>query len=272
MVLFVREAGPVDAPTLVFLHGLWLSSTMWHPQIEQLKNEYHCLAPDLPEHGNSTDVGLLTQENTSLLVANLIRERAKDGRAHVIGFSLGGMVALGLLCDVPEVIDHLMVSGCGTLSGLGPLIRAASKLGSPLLHLLKPAPLLSLGLRLSQIPQPSLDLLLTDVRRLQPEAIIHFARGFMTMQLPQAVEARVLVTVGQKEGVLAKQGAQHLGRRLSAPAMTIPSFGHLWNLQTPDLFNETVRAFLTNQPLPQVLLALSMMEKPRSGFPLPGVK
>jgi pimeloyl-ACP methyl ester carboxylesterase len=272
MALSLIEAGPADAPALVFLHGLWLSSTMWHPQIERLSNEYHCLAPDLPEHGKSTDVGLLTLENTSLLVANLIRERAKDGRAHVIGFSLGGSVALGLLRDVPEVMDHLMVSGCGTLSGLSPLIRAASKLGSPLLHLLKPAPLLGLGLRLSQVPQPSLDLLLTDVHRLQPEAIIHFTRGFLTMRVPQGVKARVLVTVGQKEKGLMKRAAQHLGRTLPALAVMVPSVGHLWNLQNPDLFNETVRAFLTDQPLPQALVALSMTEKPRADPSPPGVK
>ena len=52
MSLFVREAGPLDAPCIVFLHGLGISSVMWQPQIERLSHEYHCLAPDLPEHGN----------------------------------------------------------------------------------------------------------------------------------------------------------------------------------------------------------------------------
>jgi pimeloyl-ACP methyl ester carboxylesterase len=65
MPLYLREAGPADAPALVFLHGLWLSSAMWQPQIERLSHDYHCLAPDLPEHGQSTDIGLLTLENTS---------------------------------------------------------------------------------------------------------------------------------------------------------------------------------------------------------------
>lgn len=74
MALYVCEAGPADAPALVFLHGLWRSLAMWQPQIEQLSHDYHCLAPDLPEHGQSTDIGLLTLENTSRVVANLIRE------------------------------------------------------------------------------------------------------------------------------------------------------------------------------------------------------
>src|SRR5438876_11242689 len=129
MALYLREAGPEDAPCIVFLHGLWLSSAMWQPQIERLSNAYHCLAPDLPEHGKSTDIGLLTLENTSRVVANLIREQTPHGRAHVVGLSLGGLAALGLLRDVPEVIDHLLVSGCGTTARLGPVIAALSKLG-----------------------------------------------------------------------------------------------------------------------------------------------
>src|SRR5690348_18405234 len=122
MALYLREAGPTDAPCIVFLHGLWVSSVMWQPQIERLSNEYHCLAPDLPEHGKSTDIGTLTLENTSHVLANLIRKQTPHGCAHVVGLSLGGSVALGLLRDVPEVVDHMMVSG--TAAHFSPMIAA----------------------------------------------------------------------------------------------------------------------------------------------------
>jgi pimeloyl-ACP methyl ester carboxylesterase len=256
MALYLREAGPADAPGLVFLHGLWLSSAMWQPQIERLSHDYHCLAPDLPEHGQSTDIGLLTLENTSQLVANLIRERTLHGRAHVVGLSLGGLVALGLLRDVPEVIDHLLVSGCGTAARLGPIIATASLLGKPLLHLLKPAPLFSLALRHSKIPQPYLGVLQEDVRHLKPEAILHFAEEFVNMQVPQGVNAPILATVGQKEDFLMKRAARRLGRKLPAQAVMAPGVGHIWNLEAPDLFTETVRAWLTDQPLPKDLVSL----------------
>jgi len=50
MLLSVREAGPTEAPTIVFLHGGGFSRAMWQPQLDRL-HEYHCLTPDLPEHG-----------------------------------------------------------------------------------------------------------------------------------------------------------------------------------------------------------------------------
>jgi pimeloyl-ACP methyl ester carboxylesterase len=97
MALYLREAGPADAPCIVFLHGLWLSSAMWQPQIERLSNAYHCLAPDLPEHGKSTDIGLLTLENTSRVIANLIREqtppRVCSRRRLITGWFGGSRVA-----------------------------------------------------------------------------------------------------------------------------------------------------------------------------------
>jgi len=254
MALYLREAGPPDAQCIVFLHGLWISSVMWQPQIERLSHEYHCLAPDLPEHGKSTDIGLLTLENTSRVLARLIREQTPHGRAHIVGLSLGGSVALGLLRDVPEVIDHLMVSG--TAAHFSPVIAALSKLGKPLLHILKPAPLISLGLRQSKIPQPYLRVLLEDVRHLKPEAIIHFADVLVKMEVPQGVQTPILVTFGQKEVLMtmANRAAHSLSRTLPAKAVMAPGVGHLWNLEAPDLFTDTVRAWMTDQPLPKELV------------------
>jgi pimeloyl-ACP methyl ester carboxylesterase len=254
MALYLREAGPPDAPCIVFLHGLWLSSVMWQPQIERLSHQFHCLAPDLPEHGKSTDIGLLTLTNTSQLLATLIREHTPHGRAHIVGLSLGGSVALALLRDVPQVVDHLMVSG--TAARFSPMIAALSKLGKPLLRLVKPAPLISLGLRQSKIPQPYLRALLEDVRQLQPEAIIHFAEALGTMEMPQGMAAPILVTFGQKEIYLtmADRAARTLRRMLPATAVMAPGVGHIWNLEAPDLFTETVRAWMTDRPLPKELV------------------
>jgi pimeloyl-ACP methyl ester carboxylesterase len=251
MALYLREAGPADAPSLVFLHGLWLSGSMWGPQIELLAAEYHCLAPDLPEHGRSTGIGSLTSENTSRLVADLIREHAPSGRAHVVGLSLGGLVAMGLLRDLPEVVDHVLVSGTGLAGPLGPLISVLSKLGRPLLSVLNPAPLYGLGLRRSRIPQPYLGLLLEDVRNLQPQALVHFAGEFLNMEVPRGVQAPVLVTVGEREDLMMKRAARSLSRILPASAATAPGLGHLWNLEAPQLFADTVRAWMGDRPLPE---------------------
>lgn len=52
--LFYREAGPVDAPTILLLHGFGASSYMFRDLIPQLAHKYHVIAPDLPGFGQTS--------------------------------------------------------------------------------------------------------------------------------------------------------------------------------------------------------------------------
>jgi hypothetical protein len=53
---------------------------------------------------------------------------------------------------------------------------------------------------------------------------------------------------------MMKRAARSLSRTLPAQAVMAPGVGHVWNLEAPDLFTETVRAWMTDQPLPQELV------------------
>jgi pimeloyl-ACP methyl ester carboxylesterase len=53
MSLFFREAGPIEAPTLLLLHGLPSSSRMFAPLFSRLSERYHLVAPDYPGFGHS---------------------------------------------------------------------------------------------------------------------------------------------------------------------------------------------------------------------------
>jgi pimeloyl-ACP methyl ester carboxylesterase len=51
--IFYREAGPVDAPVVLLLHGFPTSSHMFRNLIPELANRYHVIAPDYPGYGQS---------------------------------------------------------------------------------------------------------------------------------------------------------------------------------------------------------------------------
>ena len=104
MSLYISESGPSDAPSLVFLHGGGVSGWMWQPQVQAFA-DYHCLVPDLPEHGRSLAEKLLTIEDSATRVAQLYRERAHRGKAHVVGISLGAQVIVALLSQAPELVE-----------------------------------------------------------------------------------------------------------------------------------------------------------------------
>jgi pimeloyl-ACP methyl ester carboxylesterase len=51
--IFCREAGPVDAPTILLLHGFPSSSHMFRDLIPRLADRFHVIAPDYPGFGYS---------------------------------------------------------------------------------------------------------------------------------------------------------------------------------------------------------------------------
>ena len=51
--VFYREAGDVDAPTLLLLHGFPSASHMFRELIPALSDRFHVVAPDLPGFGQS---------------------------------------------------------------------------------------------------------------------------------------------------------------------------------------------------------------------------
>jgi pimeloyl-ACP methyl ester carboxylesterase len=114
MKLHVRASGVPGQPTIVLLHGVGNDGSMWADLMSSWPG-YQCLAPDLPGHGRSRSILWRSRVESARLVAELIRQRATDGRAHVVGLSLGGSIALEMLANHHDVLDHVIVDGCAAI-------------------------------------------------------------------------------------------------------------------------------------------------------------
>ena len=99
-----------DRPTIVFLHGTRLTGASWSAQVAALGDAFHCLAPDLPGHGQAADVPF-TVETAAARVADLIARDAHGGRAIVVGLSLGGYVAMAVAATWPDRVAGMAISG-----------------------------------------------------------------------------------------------------------------------------------------------------------------
>jgi pimeloyl-ACP methyl ester carboxylesterase len=110
MGLYFREIGRNNNETIVFLHAGMSSGWMWDKLVESLKN-YHCLIPDLPEHGKSISIKPFTMKKAANEVIDIIRERAHGKKAHIVGLSLGAQVTVQILGTAPEVVDHAVITG-----------------------------------------------------------------------------------------------------------------------------------------------------------------
>ncbi|KAH8647076.1 Alpha/Beta hydrolase protein [Tricladium varicosporioides] len=112
--LFFKEVNPGATRTLLLIHGAISSHHEWDLVIECLPPSFHLLIPDLPCHGRSTSATIpLTLGSTAMLLKDLITKHAKNGKADVVGMSLGGYTAIYLAQRYPEVVNDLFVSGVG---------------------------------------------------------------------------------------------------------------------------------------------------------------
>jgi pimeloyl-ACP methyl ester carboxylesterase len=102
--------GPLDAPAIVFLHGTRLSRAVWTPQLEALGDEFRGIALDLPGHGGRA-ADPFSLDGAVEIAAAAIRDEAADGRAVVVGLSLGGYVAMVLAARHPELVRGLVIAG-----------------------------------------------------------------------------------------------------------------------------------------------------------------
>lgn len=99
------------AETIVLIHGGFSSSKEWEKVLPALSEKYHILIPDLPGHGASSHVPF-SVELSAKLILDLISALAHNGRAHVIGFSLGAHVAACVAeLAAPGQVSSLFATG-----------------------------------------------------------------------------------------------------------------------------------------------------------------
>ncbi len=249
---YLDSGSPAD-PAVIFLHAAPLSSKMWQPQLEQLGNDFYCLAPDLPGHGGSRELGPFALEDAAYQVAEFIRARVPGGRASLVGLSLGGAVTLTLLRVAPEVVERAMVSG--TAARLGGLL---GRLSLALVWLLRFMPVekqAQASLDALEVPADFRDLVWDDLVEGSTEDYNRaIFKALMAMKLPEEIHCPLLVAVGEKETIPARQAAQKLlARYPQSVGVMAPGLRHLWNLQDPGLFSSTVHAFVTGRPFPERL-------------------
>lgn len=105
--IYYQEAG--SGYPLLLLHGLGSSSDDWVFQLPVLAQHFRVIAPDLRGHKRSSPVrGPLTVYTLAADMAQLLA--ALDIRqAHVLGWSLGGLVAQMLALDFPACVNRLVL-------------------------------------------------------------------------------------------------------------------------------------------------------------------
>lgn len=109
--VFYREAGPIDAPVILLLHGFPTSSHMFRDLISALADRYRVIAPDLPGFGQTKAPPRGTFDYTFDALAEVI-----DGFVNAIGlnryalyiFDYGAPTGLRIAMKHPERVTAII--------------------------------------------------------------------------------------------------------------------------------------------------------------------
>jgi pimeloyl-ACP methyl ester carboxylesterase len=263
--LFHVERG--QGQPLVFLNGLSGDHLYWMGQLRAFGKHHRCLAPDNRDVGRSHWAGgPYTTRDMAHDVAGLM-ERLQLPPAHVVGLSMGGMIAQELALLAPERVRGLVLVNTlgrsdawfqGTLRAFE-LIRRQVPDTPGFFEAILPwwvgwrffensERITWLRWLLRQNPYPqSLDAFLRQ---------LDAARGHDALDRLNRIACPVLVLAGADDCVCPPRYSQQMmGHLRSAELVTVGGVGHALPLEDPGRFHETVGAFLEKQRSSEVQCA-----------------
>lgn len=117
----VLFSGPEDGVPVLFLHGNASSATYWEEIMLSLPAGHRGIAPDLRGYGDTEDKIIDATRGMGDWVDDLIAllEALKIDTFNLVGHSMGGTVAFGLISAVPHRVLGATVVNPGSMYGFG---------------------------------------------------------------------------------------------------------------------------------------------------------
>jgi pimeloyl-ACP methyl ester carboxylesterase len=251
--LHFLDPNPSGRPAVLLLHGLGADSTSWSLQLPALSQAgFRSVAPDAPGFGGSPyDGGGWNIRRVAGQMAGLLKELS-TGPAHIVGLSMGGVIAQQFALDYPQLTRKLVLVSTFSilrpedLSGWAYFIRRA-------------ASVLTLGLKAQAqvvaqrvFPDPQdqelREMYLAVVARADPRA---YRKAMTALGLFDSskwlglIKVPTLVITGADDSTVspARQKLLVQGIR-GARQVVIPDAGHAVSVDQAEQFNQALLEFL----------------------------
>ncbi|HWQ26805.1 MAG TPA: alpha/beta hydrolase [Chlorobaculum sp.] len=243
-----------DKPAIIFVNGWAISSRYWKPAIDLLKTDFRCISYDQSGTGRTSIEGFRPNftiegfaDEAGALIEHLGLNRSRN--LHVVGHSMGGMVATELCLRYRDALLSSTILACGIfeetaftslgLMFLGGLIDVSMNFRNIFLV----EPLRSLFIKRAatgQISKEYSDIIIEDFTTsdkdatnavghfsIDPEALRTYTRSVL------AIESPVLCCVGMADHTIPPEGTVTLFEKrknsTSSPTRLVQfmSLGHL---------------------------------------------
>ncbi len=253
MQLHTLDHNPSASTAVVLLHGLGATGQSWQLQVAPFTRAgYRLIAPDLRSFGRSRYPGFTSIPAMAEVVRELL-DALNIPKAHVVGISLGGTVALQLALDAPQCVDKLVLAN--TFAHLRP-----KNLGVFLYMLWRLLLVHTVGLEMQGkvvarrvFPQPEQEILRQELMHQIQQADPRGYRATMRALGQFNVQARLgeircptLILTSENDTTVPLDTQRALAQGISgARQILFPKGGHALSVDQAEGFNTAVLSFLT---------------------------
>ena len=235
---------------VVFLHGAG-GLLADNPFLDRLAARYHVFAPELPGYGESTGEELLEDMLDFTLHGWDVVAALGLARPHLVGHSMGGMIAAEMAAVAPHDLDRLvLVAAAGLWIEEHPIPDIFALLPGQLVELLFQDPdkgqaLLTGGVDFSNM-EAFKAFYLGQQRRLAMAGKILFPiPNRRVSKRLYRVTAKTLVLWGEADRLIVPAYAERWARLIpGATVQTIPDAGHMLPYEQPETFVDALTRFL----------------------------
>jgi len=261
MMIYYETDG--NGEPLVVLHGFSGSGADWAAHLPTFTPHFRVVTVDLPGHGKTdspTDLSHYSIENTASGLISLF-ESLDLGQVHLLGYSMGGRLALYLAIHYPAAIKSLILESAspGLASSEERLARIASD--EALAAQIEQNGMSWFADYWGNIPlfasqKNLLQTLQDDVRarRLNnnPHGLANSLRGVGTGVQPSiwsqlgTLKMPVLLITGALDTKFVAINQQMQAQLPDAKHIIIPDAGHTVHMEQPVLFEKNILDFLTS--------------------------
>jgi 3-oxoadipate enol-lactonase len=235
------ETGDPDGIPVVLLPAFGVHRSMWREQQQSLgAMGYRVISMDLPGLSGAAEPAF-SMTSAADTIADALQQQVRRS-AHLVGISIGATLAVQVSLDHPEHVASLLLSGGQACPGFAGRIEWLAAQATPERLLVGTFPS---GIKKSypDLAEKSVEMQKLIGKRRLVAALDAFSRGDLRPRLGE-IQVPTLVVCGTKnrfslKGSYALAAGIH-GARLDL----IKDAGHVWNLETPDLFTRTVGDFI----------------------------
>jgi 3-oxoadipate enol-lactonase len=250
--------GPGKGRPLLLIPGLGATRFSWWKQIEPLSRDARVISMDNRDAGDSAlSVAPYTIADMADDAAGLLRQ-LELGPACVIGWSMGGFIALELAVRNPALVDRLIL--VATSAGGPTQIRPAPEIGALLARhesedietrVRRVFPLIA-GRGYLQSHPEDLDQLVRHAQA-RPMALDAYERQLSAVMRWAGVSERLdqitqptLIIHGDADPLIPYANGQHLATHIKgAKLSTYTGVGHLVPIEAAERFNQDTLEFLS---------------------------